>query len=71
MNAETNINSVRYFLDDIFPYLPDNFTYTVIGPNPPESLKLYTSKRINFLGHVHNLPKEVKKYDLFVCSITA
>lgn len=71
MNVETNINSVHYFLDEIFPYLPKNFTYTVIGPNPPEFLKLYKSKHINFLGHINNLQEELKQYDLFVCSITA
>lgn len=71
MNVETNINSVHYFLDKIFPHLPNNCTYTVIGPNPPEFLKLYTSKRINFLGHVDDLQEKLKQYDLFVCSIIA
>lgn len=39
MSIETNINSVKYFLDCVFPHLPLNCTYTIIGPNPPKELK--------------------------------
>lgn len=71
MNADTNISSVDFFLSQIMPYLPEQYKYTIIGPKPPTKLFQHQNNRINFLGHVSALQEELKKHDLFICSITA
>lgn len=55
MNRMENYESVKYFIEEVFYKLPENFTFTVVGSKPHESLLKYESNRIHFTGFVENV----------------
>jgi len=71
MNVDTNILSMDYFINKIFPLLPKNYKLTIIWPKPPKTLTDLATDRIIFLWHIDDLRKAVLNFHIFVCPIVS
>lgn len=53
MNRPENIEAVNWFIEEVFPYIP-NIVFYVVGANPPETIKKLECKNIIVTGFVDN-----------------
>ena len=62
MAREENYKSVIWFIENVMPLISDlEFTFCVLGANPPESLKKYASKKVLVTGFVENITEYLNK----------
>lgn len=70
MDYSPNIIATEFFINTIFPLLPQCYTLKIIGANS-EKLLHYSSERISFSGFVDNMKTALENNDIFVCPIIA
>lgn len=62
MAREENYKSVIWFIENVMPLISDlEFTFCVLGANPPEELKKYASKKILVTGFVEDITEYLNK----------
>lgn len=54
MSYIANIDAVEWFVKNVFPHLPNDITFIIIGSSPPEQIKKLASNRIIVTGFVKN-----------------
>lgn len=67
MSREENYKSVIWFIEKVMPLLQDlNFTFCVLGANPPEKLEQYKNNKIMVTGFVNDISAYLSKTKLAV-----
>ncbi len=72
MDKFVNIEAAHYFIQEIFPFILQKFPDTklsIVGPNPPHSLKKLISKNIIVTGHVADIRDSIAQSAVVVCPI--
>ncbi len=54
MSYIANSDAVEWFVNEVFPHLPDDITFEIIGSSPPERIEKLASPRITVTGFVEN-----------------
>ena len=71
MNYEPNVLGVEFLINDVLPKLDMNYSLKVIGARVLPKLKKLENERVNFLGYVDSVKKELLENDIFLCPIIA
>jgi len=64
-----NLNGVLWFLKEVWPKIIKTFPqvqFFIVGKNPPEELKKYSSKNIIITGYVDDIKPWVDKAEVFI-----
>lgn len=69
MGNVKNLDGINYFLDELYPMLPDNIDVVMTGKNPPDSLirKVEPFSNIEIIANPENILEIVKQCDIFLC----
>lgn len=64
-----NLDGINYFLDDLYPTLPNTISVVLAGKNPPneliEKVKQYTN--VEIIANPIDMDAVVRECDIFVC----
>lgn len=65
-----NIDGIQYFLDELYPRLPDDIDVTIAGKNPPERLaeKLRDYGNVKLVANPKDMDAILSECDLFLCT---
>ena len=64
-----NLNGVLWFLKEVWPKIIKKFPkiqFFIVGKNPPDELKKYSSKNIIITGYVDDIKPWVNKAEVFI-----
>lgn len=69
MGNVQNLDGINYFLDELYPMLPDNIDVVMTGKNPPDSLieKVEPYSNIEIIANPENILDIVEQCDIFLC----
>lgn len=69
MGNVQNLDGINYFLDELYPMLPDNIDVVMTGKNPPDSLieKVESYSNIEIIANPENILEVVEQCDIFLC----
>lgn len=69
MGNVQNLDGLNYFLDELYPMLPDNIDVVMTGKNPPDSLirKVEPFSNIEIIANPENILEIVEQCDIFLC----
>lgn len=69
MGNVQNLDGINYFLDELYPMLPDNIDVVMTGKNPPDSLieKVESYSNIEIIASPENILEVVEQCDIFLC----
>lgn len=69
MGNVQNLDGINYFLDELYPMLPDNIDVVMTGKNPPDSLirKVEPFSNIEIIANPENILEIVGECDIFLC----
>jgi glycosyltransferase involved in cell wall biosynthesis len=69
LNYVPNRKSLIDFTSTIFPKLSAKYEFNIIGPGKRFDVPLKVRSRIQFLGFVDDITKEIKRFDIFICPL--
>ena len=67
-----NLDGMLWFLREVWPLIIDRdkeIKLTLIGANPPESLRMHASDRVVIAGHVPDIDDYFRESRVFVCPL--
>lgn len=69
MGNVQNLDGINYFLDELYPMLPDNIDVVMTGKNPPDSLikKVEPFSNVQIIANPENILEIVEQCDIFLC----
>ena len=69
MGNVQNLDGINYFLEELYPQLPDNIDVVMTGKNPPDSLieKVEPYANIEIIANPENILEIVGECDIFLC----
>lgn len=69
MGNVQNLDGLTYFLDELYPLLPNGMDVVLTGKNPPDSLieKVESYSNVQIIANPENILEVVEQCDIFLC----